>query len=167
MTAGPLLRAICGVITALMLLLGLSLESAAAEPLRTCDSLSAYSYDAQCATVSADGTHPESSALSTGPGLRPGMGEFLAVNAYEDSVAVSPVMRTRVHAQEPLRRDGEDLSTRMLSGVAAKSAPEVSQILMRSPGQLQSKFKHAGDLGLPPVLLTLGVCSGQAACAAA
>ncbi|GAA4748401.1 hypothetical protein GCM10023350_36660 [Nocardioides endophyticus] len=33
-------------------------------------------------------------------------------------------------------------------GRAAEGAPDVSQILMRSPGQLQSKFKHAGDFGV-------------------
>lgn len=35
------------------------------------------------------------------------------------------------------------------SGVGAEGAPGVSQVLLRSSGQLQSKFKHAADLGVP------------------
>lgn len=40
------------------------------------------------------------------------------------------------------------LSSPERSDVAANAGADVSQIVMRSPGQLQSKFKHAGDFGV-------------------
>lgn len=66
------------------------------------------------------------------------------------NVAVDVLVEPPEHvsAGQRLGKDAARPGTAVATGVAAKGAPDVSQILMRSPGQLQSKFKHAGDFGV-------------------
>ncbi len=87
----------------------------------TGDPPTAYTYD-------ADAT-PAKAATSHGIGVPGAMGVLARTNG---SVGVI---------------DGKLWSVPR-SRTAAKSAPDVSQILLRSPGQLQSKFKHAKDFGV-------------------
>lgn len=70
------------------------------------------------------------------------------VGASNLAVGVLVEPPEHIAAGQRLGNDVAEPETAVATGVAAKTGPDVSQILLRSPGQLQSKFKHAGDFGV-------------------
>lgn len=99
-----------------------------------------------------------SSAVATTPAtasIRVGIGPAACHVEFSDSPSASATHATNPRsdaksgAQQATPASGS--STSRIEGVrAAKGMPEgaTSQILLRSPKQLQSKFKHASDFGV-------------------
>jgi hypothetical protein len=160
----PLVRAFLAVVAALVTWACSPLALASATPSRTGATVSVLTYDISLGSVPSIGTHLDRGppavihdytaprlavvAAPYGPAARLRAATTLTYTDYDDPMRLAQVADGSGTTRTAFGGRAGDTRVVRGAGVAANAGGDFSRILMISPRQLKSKFKHAGDFGV-------------------